>query len=205
MPSRFGSYVAVVGGGVIVYSAVTGRRVIDVLLMRQGPNTNPQAAGATTPGAAGGSSMSPGMYVATKGSRQGVVQAAQTAVSMPQSDYVYSATRPYPPNLFGPPLPVKTDCSGFATLCYKEAGAPDPNGLGYSGQAYTGTLEMNGRPTKNPQPGDLAFWSSPDHVAVYIGGGNIIQFGSPPAPIQGTIANENGYHANFLGYRSYLP
>jgi hypothetical protein len=27
-------------------------------------------------------------------------------------------------------LPLHTDCSGFVTLCYAWAGAPDPNGLG---------------------------------------------------------------------------
>jgi cell wall-associated NlpC family hydrolase len=193
MASKLGAYSAVVAGGLFVYSAVTGRKVIDVLLMRD-----------TQPATAGAGSAGPGM-TAPRGSREGVVQAAQAAVAKPQSNYVYSATRPYPPNLFGPPLPVKTDCSGFVTLCYKEAGAPDPNGMGYSGQGFTGSLLLRGRPTKSPKPGDLAFWHSPDHVAVYMGGGNIIEFGGPPAPIQGTISQENGYHASFIGYRTYLP
>lgn len=37
-------------------------------------------------------------------------------------------------------LPLSTDCSGFVTACYKWAGAPDPNGLGYYRLGYTGTL-----------------------------------------------------------------
>lgn len=37
-------------------------------------------------------------------------------------------------------LPMSTDCSGFVTACYKWAGAPDPNGLGYYRVGYTGTL-----------------------------------------------------------------
>lgn len=37
-------------------------------------------------------------------------------------------------------LPMSTDCSGFVTACYKWAGAPDPNGLGYHRLGYTGTL-----------------------------------------------------------------
>ena len=41
-----------------------------------------------------------------------------------------------PPNS----LPLSTDCSGFATLCYRMAGLPDPNGLGYKELGYTGTL-----------------------------------------------------------------
>ena len=40
-------------------------------------------------------------------------------------------------------LPLTTDCSGFVTLCYAWAGAPDPRGLGYSGQGWTGTLLAN--------------------------------------------------------------
>lgn len=37
-------------------------------------------------------------------------------------------------------LPLYTDCSGFSTCCYRWAGAPDPNGNGYNGQGYTGTM-----------------------------------------------------------------
>lgn len=37
-------------------------------------------------------------------------------------------------------LPLYTDCSGFATDCYKWAGAPDPNGRGYDGEGFTGTI-----------------------------------------------------------------
>jgi hypothetical protein len=37
-------------------------------------------------------------------------------------------------------LPLYTDCSGFVTLCYHWAGAPDPNGRGYDGLGFTGTL-----------------------------------------------------------------
>lgn len=33
-------------------------------------------------------------------------------------------------------LPMTTDCSGFVTLCYQLAGAPDPNGQRYDGQGY---------------------------------------------------------------------
>lgn len=36
-------------------------------------------------------------------------------------------------------LPIKTDCSGYVTDCYRWAGAPDPNGEGYNGEGYTGT------------------------------------------------------------------
>ena len=42
----------------------------------------------------------------------------------------YAEARPFP---LTRALPLTTDCSGFVTLCYFLAGAPDPNGLDYSG------------------------------------------------------------------------
>lgn len=37
-------------------------------------------------------------------------------------------------------VPVVADCSAAVTLWYNFAGAPDPNGLGYDREGYTGTL-----------------------------------------------------------------
>ncbi len=69
-------------------------------------------------------------------------------------------------------LPLHTDCSGFATLCYAWAGAPDPNGLGYSGQGWTGTLLRHMQPVAADaaQPGDLVvFGPAPGHhVAIVL-------------------------------------
>lgn len=69
-------------------------------------------------------------------------------------------------------LPLRTDCSGFATLCYAWAGAPDPNGLGYSGLGYTGTMlrRMTAIPLAAVQPGDLVVWGPPPghHVAIVL-------------------------------------
>ncbi len=69
-------------------------------------------------------------------------------------------------------LPLHTDCSGFATLCYAWAAAPDPNGLGYSGQGYTGTLLRHMKPVAADaaQPGDLVVFGPPPghHVALVL-------------------------------------
>ena len=69
-------------------------------------------------------------------------------------------------------LPLGTDCSGFATLCYAWAGAPDPNGLAYSGLGYTGTLlqHMTRVPLAAVQPGDLVVWGPAPghHVAIVL-------------------------------------
>lgn len=132
--------------------------------------------------------------------RQSICQIAVGQVG--GSQYEYQEVRPMPSSLLD--NPCITDCSGFSTLVYKMAGVPDPNGFGYNGQGNTGSLEANGVPTTSPQPGDLCFWSSPDHAAVYIGNGQIVEFGGPPAPSKSTVAAESAYHAAFLGYRSYL-
>ena len=57
-------------------------------------------------------------------------------------------------------LPLWTDCSGFVTLCYAWAGAPDPHGLGYSGAGYTGTLLAHMQPIglESVRPGDVVVW-----------------------------------------------
>ena len=72
-------------------------------------------------------------------------------------------------------LPLQTDCSGFATLCYRWAGAPDPNGLGFSGQGYTGTILQRCRaiPLAAVQPGDLVAWgvAPGHHVALVLEAG----------------------------------
>jgi hypothetical protein len=129
--------------------------------------------------------------------RQRIVAAARKAVKLDgQTDYLhYRQIRPMPDTLFpsrggGRSRPLggrvlETDCSGFATLVYKAAGQPDPNGGNYSGNGYTGTLAANGKRTSDPQPGDLGFYGSGPpwgHVVVYLGGGEVASFGSDPGP-----------------------
>lgn len=60
----------------------------------------------------------------------------------------------------GRSLPLTTDCSGFVTLCYYLAGAPDPNGLGYAGQGWTGTLLDHLPPAALPRPGDIVVFGA---------------------------------------------
>ncbi|RKH88982.1 hypothetical protein D7Y21_12650 [Corallococcus sp. AB045] len=85
-------------------------------------------------------------------------------------------------------LPLNIDCSGFVTLCYKWAGAPDPNGNRYSGAGYTGTLEahMLHIPLTQVQPGDLCLWQG-KHVSL------VIQVGEDPLLI--SHGSESGPYA----------
>ena len=82
----------------------------------------------------------------------------------------YGELRPMP---LARVLPLTTDCSGFVTLCYYLAGAPDPNGLGYSGQGWTGTLLRHLPATDAPRPGDIVvFGAYPGrHCAIALTGG----------------------------------
>ena len=137
----------------------------------------------------------------------GVVEAARRALQRQKNNpgtYEYSETynRSDLESLFTGTLPIYVDCSGFVTLCYKAAGLPDPNGLGYRYLGNTTTLEAHGHATSNPQPGDLAFWSGPAHVAVYVGGGKVISMGEAGDPKEYTVAEISAIKS-FVGYRTY--
>lgn len=103
-------------------------------------------------------------------------------------------------------VPREGDCSESATLCYRWASMADPNGRGYDGYGYTGTLIEHGRriPWQAARPGDLVFYGRggwPSHVAVVIDGGEVMSFGSTPPRIWPTIA----YRSDVLYAHSYLP
>lgn len=115
----------------------------------------------------------------------------------------YQEVRPYPSSL-QTLAKTPTDCSGYVTLLYKAAKLTDPNGLSYNGYGYTGTLITRGAPTNNPQPGDLAFWSNPDHVGMVVGPGTVVEWGSAPGPTVNSVSDESKYHSAFIGYRNYL-
>jgi lysozyme family protein len=76
-------------------------------------------------------------------------------------------------------LPLATDCSAFATLCYCWARAPNPNAAGkYDARQPTFTGSMLGHCRRIPrsavQPGDLVVWTPPgtgQHVCVVVQGG----------------------------------
>ena len=71
----------------------------------------------------------------------------------------YGETRPIP---LGRRLPLTTDCSGFVTLCYYLAGAPDPNGSRYSGYGWTGTLlrHLTAIGPVDARKGDIVVWGA---------------------------------------------
>jgi cell wall-associated NlpC family hydrolase len=101
--------------------------------------------------------------------RQKIVTAARWGIAH-EPQVHYGEIRPIP---LGRRLPLTTDCSGFVTLCYFLAGAPDPNGLGYSGEGWTGTLLRNLDEVPgwgNARRGDLVVWGGYPgrHVAIVL-------------------------------------
>jgi len=82
-----------------------------------------------------------------------------------------------------PRVPRSANSSSFATWCYWQAGAPDPNGNDYR-DAGSDWLIQNGHRVKNALPGDLVIYSidasSKQAVgrltAVAVGGGRVVTF-----------------------------
>lgn len=145
--------------------------------------------------------------------RQKVVAAALDCLAKGYAVTDYAQVRPFPIPLRLTPGPVQLiDCSAFATEVYNLAGEPDPNGLGYDGNGSTRTLIARGTLVLQPQPGDLVFFGSaaaPEHVAVCIGNGEVIEIGERKAIGGGikrtTIAIEAAYkNRGVAGYRSYV-
>ena len=100
--------------------------------------------------------------------RQKIVAAARWGIAHEPRIH-YGEVRPIP---FGRRLPLTTDCSGFVTICYYLAGAEDPNGRGYDGAGYTGTL-LGWLPRIHPaeaRRGDLVVWGTwpGRHVAIVL-------------------------------------
>ena len=109
-------------------------------------------------------------------------------------------------------LPLYTDCSGFSTLCYAWAGAPDPNGLGYSGEGYTGTMLTHMKPivADAVQPGDLVVWGPPPghHVALVLETGPdplLCSHGQEAGPAATRFSVESEYQPSPATWLSCMP
>jgi cell wall-associated NlpC family hydrolase len=88
----------------------------------------------------------------------GAVQAAETQIGVP---YVYGAASPG----------VGFDCSGLVMWAYDQVGISLPH---YSGAQFADTTHI---PMADIEPGDLLFYGpgGDEHVAMYVGGGSMIE------------------------------
>lgn len=196
-------FLGAVASGVLIYAAVTDNRIIDILTAKaSNDGTHGDIAGeADNTGADTSAHDTPSDPTAgVSGVRLSVVNAAHDALDITSG---YSQVRPFPG--YSQMRQTATDCSGFVTDCYQEGGAPDPNGLGYTHLGWTGTMMARGRKVSQAVPGDLHFWSGPAHVAMDVGNGNIIGWGSLPGPKLLTLDDEHSFHSSYYGVRQYLP
>ena len=101
-------------------------------------------------------------------------------------------------------VPLATDCSGFATLCYSWAGAPNPiAGGAYDARqpAFTGSMLAHCRkiPKSAAQPGDLVVWTPPaqgQHVCLVVQGGAdplLVSHGDDSGPKKLRFSAEDAY------------
>jgi lysozyme family protein len=109
-------------------------------------------------------------------------------------------------------LPLATDCSAFATLCYAWAGAPNPNFPGrYDAGAggFTGTLLTHCKhvPLAGAKPGDLVVWTSPrnpkgSHAAILVATGTnpmLVSHGSDAGPVKVKFSDEDAIQRQLNG------
>jgi hypothetical protein len=128
--------------------------------------------------------------------RQKIVTAARWGIAH-EPQIHYGELRPIP---LGRTLPLTTDCSGFVTVCYFLAGAPDPNGLDYSGEGWTGTLlrHLEHVPRAHARPGDLVVWGGYPgrHVAILLELGEdplLCSHGHERGPVAIRLSDESRY------------
>ncbi len=102
----------------------------------------------------------------------GVSSAAAAAVQAAES-------RVGDPYVWGASGPGYFDCSGLVMWAYAQAGVSLPH---YSGSQYDDTVQI---PMSDLEPGDLVFPADPgEHVAMYIGNGEIVQAPYTGADVQ---------------------
>jgi cell wall-associated NlpC family hydrolase len=136
------------------------------------------------------------------GVRERIVQVARWGIAHEPSIH-YAEIRPIQ-GLHTPwHTPLTIDCSGFVTLCYKWAGAPDPNGNGWNGDGFTGTLLQHMRhiPESQAKPGDAVVFGpgSGNHVCLVLEPGAnalLASHGSERGPDLIRYSDERAWQAN---------
>jgi peptidoglycan hydrolase-like protein with peptidoglycan-binding domain len=119
----------------------------------------------------------------------------------------YAEIRPMPINIRRVSLPFTTDCSGFATLMAKWAGAADPNGAKFNGSGNTGTMLSHLKPPISQGealPGDFAVFGHPPgtHVVILAENGSangnnplVVSHGQQGDPISVRLSVEKAAHS----------
>lgn len=158
--------------------------VAEKVLAAQGPGAWPvcsQRAGLTRGGA------TPDVRADRSGPRAGLgTGAAVRAVSFARS----TLGKPYS---FGGTGPGSYDCSGLTQAAWKAAGVAIPR----TSQAQWASLAKV--PASQVRPGDLVVYDGSAHIALYIGGGRIIEAPSPGKVVQTAPWRSGWYATHFTG------
>ena len=90
--------------------------------------------------------------------------------------------------------PSAFDCSGLVAWAYGRVGVSLPH---YSGAMYASTTRIS---ASQLVPGDLVFWGAggSEHVAIYMGGGQIVH--TFRAPVGVTVTSLDGWWKAPSGY-----
>jgi cell wall-associated NlpC family hydrolase len=137
-----------------------------------GGTTTTQASGGSS---GGGGSVSSAPVPPSAGGALGAVQAAESMVGVPY--------------LWGGTTPAGFDCSGLVMWAYAQVGISLPH---YSGAQYNDTTHI---PLADIAPGDLLFYGpgGSEHVAMYVGGGSMVE-----APYTGADVHITGVRTDGL-------
>jgi hypothetical protein len=143
--------------------------------------------------------------------RKNIVENARWGIANEPSIH-YKQSRPVDGLKEPRKLPLNTDCSGFSTLCYAWAGAPDPNGGNFTGTMFTGTLLQNMKriPPAAVQPGDLVVWGAGTghHVALVLEAGPdplLCSHGQEKGPFAIRFSVESKFQPHEVSWLSCLP
>lgn len=137
-----------------------------------------------------------------KAARKAAVSIAASMIAIAAQIH-YAMTRPI--DLSGPKIKAGTwDCSGSCTRIFKLAGMPDPNGNGWNGSGYTGTIMAKCKQIsrRDAQPGDLLVYGAypGEHVVMVMSGTPssgfmLFSHGEEAGPLHISEATEAAAHA----------
>lgn len=123
----------------------------------------------------GGSRSAPPRYASSGWSSSKGQRVADLALRWLGMPYSWGGGNAYGPT-WGQSGPTGFDCSGLALWAWAQVGVSLPH---YSGYQYAGNRKIS---RSDLQPGDLVFWAyntsdpgSIHHVAIYLGGGRVVQ------------------------------
>ena len=97
------------------------------------------------------------------------------------------------PYAWGATGPDAYDCSGLMQAAWSAAGVQIPR------DTYGQWASLTHIPSSDIQPGDLMFYDGEGHVAMYVGGGQIIDAPQPGQNVEEISMNDAWYSGNFDG------